>query len=348
MGNSRSPGLLAIVAGVALAVLFALLSFTPVLPDKKVGLGLAVICLVAAALVYLFYSRAGLIEKTGYGALVFVIATAFIIPLLIVNQQQAQADQTTTTYNLNLSRGAALYGQYCASCHGYQGKGKNGPQLNNNDAVNKLTDDDLRRIISGGVPNPDNLTKFSMPAWSQAFGGPLTEDDISYLIMLIRSSDPTYTASKGLPSTNGFNEVYATLINATQQAQFYDDLHGSAKPPASQFADLTKLTTVHIDAKDGATTSSANWGWVATEATGAQTANIIIKAGTTVIWSNTSTAPHNVLSGPSGNPDGKFKSPGILAASGTDTYSFTFTTPGEYPYYCGIHPAMTGWITVVA
>src|SRR5262249_29736063 len=138
------------------------------------------------------------VEKTGYGALVFVIVTAFIIPLLIVNQQQAQATQASTTYLLNLSRGATLFGTYCSSCHGFQGKGKSGPQLNNNPDVNKLSNDDLTRIISAGVPNPNDLTKFSMPAWSQAFGGPLTEDDISYLVALIRSSDPQYRATNGL------------------------------------------------------------------------------------------------------------------------------------------------------
>ncbi|MFI5274129.1 MAG: c-type cytochrome [Ktedonobacterales bacterium] len=350
MGNSRNPGLLAITAGVALAVLFALLGLTGVL-DGKIGLGLAVICLVAAALIFLFYSHATVVEKTGYGALVFVVATAFILPVMLVTQQHAQAIQTSTTYDLNLQRGAALFGTYCSSCHGFQGKGKSAPSLNNNPDVNKLSNDDLNRIISAGVPNADNLTKFQMPSWSQAYGGPLTDDDIGYLITLIRSSDSTYLKAQGLESVNGFNYVFMSLTNPTQIANFYDDLKGGNKPSPNQFADLTKLTTVHMTAEDGATTSSANWGWVSTDgnpASGGQTSDITIKAGTTIIFGNKSTAPHNVLSGPSNNPDHKFASPGILAPNSTDTYSVTLTAPGDYPFYCGIHPVMVGWITVVA
>ena len=31
---------------------------------------------------------------------------------------------------------------------------------------------------------------------------------------------------------------------------------------------------------------------------------------------------------------------------GGDTFTFTFDTPGEYAYFCSIHPDMTGSITV--
>src|SRR5579859_6156073 len=126
MGTSRNPGLLAIVAGVGLAVLFALLGITQVL-DGRVGFGLAAVSLVVAALIYVFYSRGNNVEKSGYGALLFIIALAFIIPLLQVNQQQTQAAETSTTYDLNLHRGAALFGQYCSSCHGFQGQGLGAP-----------------------------------------------------------------------------------------------------------------------------------------------------------------------------------------------------------------------------
>src|SRR5215813_756708 len=195
---TRNPGLLSVTVGVGLAVLFALMGATKTLPGQ-IGFGLAIISLVVAALIYVFYSRSNVVEKTGYGALLFVIATAFIIPLLIVDQQQAQATRTADTYKLTLERGAALFATYCSSCHGFQGNGKAGPKLNNNPDVNKLTNDDLNRIISAGVPNPNALSKFLMPSWSQTYGGPLTEDDISYLIALIRSSDPTYRSTNAPP-----------------------------------------------------------------------------------------------------------------------------------------------------
>jgi plastocyanin len=36
----------------------------------------------------------------------------------------------------------------------------------------------------------------------------------------------------------------------------------------------------------------------------------------------------------------------VLDAEGT--YSFTFTTPGAYKYFCSLHPHMTGTIVVEA
>ncbi len=349
MGNNRNPGIFAVGIGVALAVLFALLGITQVL-QGRIGYGLMAVCLVASALIYLFYSRGSTIEKTGYGALVFVIATAFIIPFLMVTQQQDQATATQATYDTTLQRGAALFGQYCASCHGFLGQGINGPQLNNNKAVNTLTNEDITGIISGGVRNPSDPSKFLMPAWLDRFGGSLTEEDISYLVALIRSSDPAYRATNHLENVNGFSYVLGTLTNPTQIAEYNIEKKGGTKPPPTTFTDMTSKTSVSIEAQDNGGNSSG-YGWFAVGANptsnAADNANIIIKVGTTVTWSNKSTAPHTVVSGTSAAPTTTFGSlTKILAPNSSDTYSFTFTKAGEFPFFCSIHPAMIGWITV--
>jgi plastocyanin len=41
--------------------------------------------------------------------------------------------------------------------------------------------------------------------------------------------------------------------------------------------------------------------------------------------------------------EGSFKSKGLDT---DDKYSYTFTKPGTYSYYCSIHPKMTGKIVV--
>jgi amicyanin len=64
-----------------------------------------------------------------------------------------------------------------------------------------------------------------------------------------------------------------------------------------------------------------------------------VKAGTTVTWTNEDDIPHTVVS-----PNG-FRSK-VLDTDGT--YSFTFTTPGTYKYFCSLHPHMTGTIVVEA
>ena len=67
---------------------------------------------------------------------------------------------------------------------------------------------------------------------------------------------------------------------------------------------------------------------------------ITVKAGTTVTWINEDDVPHTVAS------SGKvFKSKALDTA---DKFSFTFTTPGTYDYFCSVHPHMTGAVVVEA
>jgi plastocyanin len=68
-------------------------------------------------------------------------------------------------------------------------------------------------------------------------------------------------------------------------------------------------------------------------------ANITIPAGTTVTWTNNDDVPHVVTS----DDNKMFKS---KALDTDDRFSFTFTKPGTYNYYCAIHPKMTAKIVV--
>jgi plastocyanin len=65
---------------------------------------------------------------------------------------------------------------------------------------------------------------------------------------------------------------------------------------------------------------------------------IEVPRGTTVTWVNKDDIPHVVAS-----TSNKFRSRAI----DTDgTYTFTFTAPGTYEYFCSVHPKMTGKIVV--
>jgi plastocyanin len=66
---------------------------------------------------------------------------------------------------------------------------------------------------------------------------------------------------------------------------------------------------------------------------------LTVKAGTTVTWTNADDIPH-VVAGP---PTFKSK-----ALDTDDKFSFTFTTPGTFSYFCSLHPHMTGSIVVEA
>jgi amicyanin len=68
---------------------------------------------------------------------------------------------------------------------------------------------------------------------------------------------------------------------------------------------------------------------------------LTVKAGTTVTWTNRDDIPHGIAS--AGGAFAKSK-----ALDTDDSYSFTFTTPGTYQYFCYIHPHMTGNVVVEA
>ena len=65
---------------------------------------------------------------------------------------------------------------------------------------------------------------------------------------------------------------------------------------------------------------------------------ITVPVGTTVTWTNSDDIPHTSVS-----TDGVFKSK-VLDTD--EKFSYTFTKPGTYPYYCTIHPKMTGKVVV--
>ena len=67
-------------------------------------------------------------------------------------------------------------------------------------------------------------------------------------------------------------------------------------------------------------------------------ASITVPAGTTLTWTNHDDIPHTVVS-----DDQKFKS---KALDTDDKFSFTFTEPGTYSYFCSIHPKMVAKVVV--
>jgi plastocyanin len=65
---------------------------------------------------------------------------------------------------------------------------------------------------------------------------------------------------------------------------------------------------------------------------------LTVPVGTTVTWTNSDDIPHTSVS-----TDGVFKSK-VLDTD--EKFSYTFTKVGSYPYYCTIHPKMTGTVVV--
>jgi plastocyanin len=66
---------------------------------------------------------------------------------------------------------------------------------------------------------------------------------------------------------------------------------------------------------------------------------LTVPVDSTVTWLNKDDVPHVIASN-----DGVFRS---KALDTDDKYSYTFTKPGTYEYFCSVHPKMVGKIIVV-
>ena len=122
-----------------------------------------------------------------------------------------------------------------------------------------------------------------------------------------------------------------------------------AAPPATQPVSLAALqqssarslqTLQAASAAPAAQSATTGATQVAIQNYAFAPASLTINAGTTVVWTNKDTAPHTVTvsSGPV-----TFSSPNLQQG---DTFTYTFTQPGTYHYYCAVHPDMTASVTV--
>src|SRR5580692_7260181 len=95
---------------------------------------------------------------------------------------------------------------------------------------------------------------------------------------------------------------------------------------------LPATATTKPDAPAAATVQIDNFTFKPKELT--------IKAGDTVTWVNNDDIPHTATA------EGDTPLFDSKALDTDDKYSFTFTQPGIYHYYCKVHPHMRGTIIV--
>jgi plastocyanin len=68
-------------------------------------------------------------------------------------------------------------------------------------------------------------------------------------------------------------------------------------------------------------------------------ATTTVPVGSAITWVNADDVPHKIVSS-----DGKFTASPAIDTN--DRYTFRFTRPGRYEYFCALHPKMTGAIEV--
>lgn len=132
-------------------------------------------------------------------------------------------------------------------------------------------------------------------------------------------------ACLGLAACGGDDEPAATASTA-------------ADPPAASTApapaaDAPTASTAPAPAADGTAVQ------VGMKGLQFDPADVTVKAGTTVTWTNNEDIPHNVVA-----QDGADFESDTFGKGGT--YAFKAEAPGVVKYVCTIHPGMAGTITV--
>lgn len=111
----------------------------------------------------------------------------------------------------------------------------------------------------------------------------------------------------------------------------------ATQPPASPTAAAKPATS----AATAPATAASTPGEVRVQMVGIafQPATLTVPVSTTVVWVNAEPVVHTIAH----RDLTTFSSPVLNQG---ETFRYTFTSPGEYPYLCTIHPDMVGSITV--
>jgi plastocyanin len=144
----------------------------------------------------------------------------------------------------------------------------------------------------------------------------------------IAISAPHYASAQGVTGQSGGYATNATMMGASNATNATATGASAGNTTASSVSIVSGASTLTTDAY------SPN--------------PIQVSVGTTVTWTNNDSQPHTVTSGSNGQPDNKFNSsPNFTPLLNPgQTFSFTFTQAGNYPYFCALHPNMVGTVNV--
>jgi nitrite reductase (NO-forming) len=130
--------------------------------------------------------------------------------------------------------------------------------------------------------------------------------------------------------------------------------NGTGPTPGTSTMNMTSETQTN----SSGTQSPTNSTQVVIENYAYNPADITVPVGTTVTWVNQDSVGHTVTEGDPNSPktanlrvfdsSGEALTGKVALLGPGQSWSYTFTTPGSYEYYCIVHPYMIGHITVTS
>lgn len=170
----------------------------------------------------IFYIKSPITKILVGTAAMLITLAALVFQTLI--EEPRMAAQTNSWDGRSIEKGAELYSNNCASCHGPQGRGGTNiaPPLNSKhffeERVKELgysgtTRNYVKLTIAGGRPvksRPEWLQ--NMPTWGNRFGGPLRDDQVEHLTNFVMNWQ--LTAQNQTPAEDPWNEVIVPMDEA--------------------------------------------------------------------------------------------------------------------------------------
>jgi mono/diheme cytochrome c family protein len=116
--------------------------------------------------------------------LIFMVVLIVGFAVYRVREPTLRADAAAAQQASYRDIGTQLFATNCSSCHGKNAVGGSAPVLDSQQFLKGTTDGQIQNLIAGGVPGTE------MPAWSVAFAGTLTDEQIRQITTYLRSLEP--------------------------------------------------------------------------------------------------------------------------------------------------------------
>jgi plastocyanin len=216
------------------------------------------------------------------------------------------------------------------------GKGDGVEWTNNDNTPHTATDKAEERAFDSSILNPEGKYLLNTAE--------IDEGDYTYFCQLHPWMEGKLTVGPAGAAETPAGNATVPEGNASQQAAG----NQSTSTPAGNASNQSSGNNGTAAPSGGATVQTVTipvGAGVATNKEFFVPENVETTVGSMVTWKNDDTALHTATSGDAeaAKPDGKFDS-GFLNKG--QSFSFVFETAGDYPYYCMVHPWMTGTVTV--